>query len=85
MFFYRATISPKIRVLPSGTLSQTPDLENFTTMASRSRSQVVNKARRRVVDGRVCGCLGAYYKSTNSNPQTLLLRFVVDLLYKLFL
>ena len=31
-------LSPKIRVLPSGTLSQTPDLENFAT-ASRSRCQ----------------------------------------------
>jgi len=31
-------VSPKIRVLPSVTLSQTPDLENFAT-ASRSRCQ----------------------------------------------
>ena len=31
-------VSPKIKVLPSGTLSQTPDVENFAT-ASRSRCQ----------------------------------------------
>jgi len=31
-------LSPKIRVLPSGTSSQTPDFENFAT-ASRSRCQ----------------------------------------------
>ena len=31
-------VSPKIRILPSGTLSQTSYLENFTT-ASRSRCQ----------------------------------------------
>jgi len=31
-------VSPKIRVLPSGTLSQTPDFENFAT-ASRSCCQ----------------------------------------------
>jgi len=31
-------VSPKIRALPSGTLSQTPNLENFAT-ASRSRYQ----------------------------------------------
>ena len=29
-------VVPKVRVIPSGTLSQTPDLENFVT-ASRSR------------------------------------------------
>jgi len=32
------TVSPKVRVLPSGILSQTPDLENFAT-ASRFRCQ----------------------------------------------
>jgi len=32
------SVSPKIRVLPSETLSQTPDQENFST-ASRSRCQ----------------------------------------------
>jgi len=31
-------VSPKIRVFPSGTLSQTPDFENFAT-TSRSRCQ----------------------------------------------
>jgi len=37
-------LSPKIRVLPSATLSQTPDLENFATAKVDC---VVNKTRRR--------------------------------------
>jgi len=39
-------VSPKIRVLPSGTLSQTPDLENFAS-AYRSSKRVINLARQR--------------------------------------
>jgi len=37
-------VSPKIRVLPSGTVSQTPDLE---TISPRQVDRVVNKTRRR--------------------------------------
>jgi len=36
--FKEIWVSPKIRILPSETLSQTPDLENFAK-ASRSRYQ----------------------------------------------
>ena len=36
----------KITVLPSGSLSQTPDLENFAT-AQRSSKRVINLARER--------------------------------------
>jgi len=37
-------VSSKIRVLPRGTLSQTPDLENFAS-AYRSLKWVINLAR----------------------------------------
>jgi len=37
-------VSPKIRVLPSGTVSQTPDLE---TISPRQVDRVVNKLDRR--------------------------------------
>jgi len=85
-------VSPTIRVLPSKTsLSQTPDLENFATA---SRDRVVNKSCRcrrrrssllttpRYDNRRV---VAVYYKSVNCNPLTPLFRFVVDLLYMLFL
>ena len=39
-------VTPKISVLPSGTLSQTLDVENFATV-SRSSLGVVNEAHRR--------------------------------------
>jgi len=71
------TTCKEIRVLPSGTLFQTPDLENFATE----------------VDGRACSphlydnrrVVAVYYKSINCNLLTPLLRFVVALLYNLFL
>jgi len=40
-------VPSQIRVLPSGTLSQTPDLENFVS-AYRSSKRVINLARRKV-------------------------------------
>jgi len=43
-------VSPNTRALPSGTLSQAPDLENFAT-ASRSRCQKLVVV---VADGRAC-------------------------------
>ena len=59
----------KNRVLPSGTLSQTPDFKNFA-MTSRSRCQQIRRCRRR-------------RSSLLSTPNRLiplgLLRFVVDL------
>jgi len=39
LYYKKIWVSPKIRVLPSGTLFQTPYLENFAT-ASRSRCQL---------------------------------------------
>jgi len=39
-------LSPKIRALPSGTLSKTPDLENFA-MAYQSSKRVINLAQER--------------------------------------
>ena len=44
--FKEIKVSPKIRVLPSGTLPQTLDLENFATM-SQSLKCVINLARER--------------------------------------
>jgi len=76
-------VSPKIKVLPSGTCnSQTPDLENQSTKL------VID-----VVDGGACWrhlydnrrVVAVYYKSINCNPLTPVLRFVVDLSYNLFL
>jgi len=82
-------VSSKIRVLPYGTLCQNPDLENFAKEADR----VVNKTRHRRRRSSLLtspkqqstsrGCL--LYKSVNCSPLTPLLRFVVDLLYKMFL
>jgi len=51
-------VSPKIRVLPSGTLSQTSDLENFATV-SRSRCITTRRRRRRsslLSTSRGCKC-----------------------------
>ena len=69
-------VSPTIRLLPfpSGTLSQTSDLENFAA-ASRLHCQQLVVV---VVDGRVCWrhiydsrwVLAVYYKSINCNPLT---------------
>ena len=83
-------VSSKISVLPSGTLSQTLDLENFAT-ASRLRCQQLVI----IVDGRARACwrhlydsrrvVAVYYKSINCSPLTPVLRFVVDLLYNLFI
>ena len=56
---------------------QTLDLENFAT-ASRSH----NNTQHLYNDRRV---VAVYYKSVSSNPLTLLLRCVMDLLFNLFL
>jgi len=42
-------VSPKIMILPSGTLSQTPDFENFATRKSMALS-----AKLVVVSGQAC-------------------------------
>ena len=69
-------VHPKIRLLPCGTLYQTPDVENLAT-ASRTRCQQLAV----VVDGQA-SCrhrydnrriVAVYCKSMNCNPLTPLL------------
>jgi len=80
-------LSPKIRILPFGTLAQTRELENFAT-ASRSRCQQTRRCRRSsllttpIYDNRQV--VAVYYKSVNCNPLTPSLRYVADLLYNMF-
>jgi len=79
-------VSAKIRALPSGILSQTLDLENFAT-ASRSCCQQ-NSSTVELVDHTYDGCGWThivYYTSVDCSPITPILRFVVNLLYNLFL
>jgi len=59
-------VSLKMRVLPSGTLFQTPDLENFAT-ASRSRCQQNSST----VDS--LRVVAVYYTPVSCNPLTPLL------------
>ena len=47
LLYKETRVSPKVRVLPSGTLSQTLDSENFFT-ASWSLEDVLNRAHRRM-------------------------------------
>jgi len=76
--------------LSSGTLSQTSDLE---MKFRHGKSIALSTKLVVVVDGRACWrrlydsrrVVAVYYKSTNCNPLTPLLRFVVDSLYSLFL
>ena len=49
LFYNEIWVSPEICVLPSGTLSQTPDLENFAT-TSRSRCQQNSSSTVELVD-----------------------------------
>jgi len=85
-------VSPKIRVLPSGTLSQTLDLKKFRhgkSIALPTTLVVVvvvvdGRARwRHLYDSR--RVVAVYYKSVNCNPLTPLMWFFADLLYNLFL
>ena len=71
--------------LPSETLSQTLDLENFAT-TSRSCCQQ-NSSTVELVDHSHDGRLivAVYYTSVDRNALTPLLRILVDLLYNLFL
>jgi len=76
-------VPPKLKVLSSGTLSQTLDLENFAT-ASRwcceqnsSTVELVDYTYQRVVAARPM----VYDTSVDCNPLTPLFRFVLDLLY----
>jgi len=85
--YKKSWISPKIRVLPSGTMSKT----NFVT--ARRSVVLSTKLVMVVVDGRVCWrhlydnrwVVAVYYKSPNCNSLTPLPWFVVGLLYNLFL
>ena len=72
-------------VIPSGTLSQTLDLENFVT-ASRPRCQQ-NSSTVELVDDTYDGrrVVAVYCKSVNYNALIPLLRFLPDLLYNLFI
>ena len=71
-------VSPKIRIFTS---SQTLDFKNFAA-ASRSCCQQNSSTVEFVDDIYDCRRVVAlYYTSVSCNPQTLLLRFVVDLLY----
>jgi len=75
----------KIRVLLSGTLSQTLDSENFAT-TSRSRCQQ-KLSTVELVDNIYNGrCVVAvYYTSASCKPISPSLRFVLDLLSNMFL
>jgi len=80
----KISVSPKIRVLPSGTLSQTHDLGNFAT-ASRSCCQQNSSSSSstvELVDDTYTTIDESWLfttKSVNCNPPTPLLRFLVDL------
>jgi len=84
---YWIWVIPKIRVLFSGTLYQTSDLENLGAASQLHCPQAV------VVGGGACWrhlynswrVVAVYYKSISCNPPTPLLWFVVDLSYNLFL
>ena len=85
---------PKIRLLPSGTLFQTPDLENFATARRSYRQQTRRRGRRRssllmtpvgLRQSTSRAWLFTASRSISCNPITALLRFVVDLLHNLFL
>jgi len=70
------SVSPKIRVLPPGTLPQTPDFK----ISPRQVDRVVNKTRRRRRRQQIClsttpiydnrRVAAVYYKSVNCNPLT---------------
>ena len=84
-------VSPKIKVLPClrkfVVNSGLGKFRHGKSIALSTKLVVV------VVDGRACwrhlydirGVVAVYYKSINCNPLTSSLRFVVDLLYNLFL
>ena len=85
---------PKIRLLPSGTLFQTPDLENFAKARRSYRQQTRRRGRRRssllmtpvgLRQSTSRAWLFTASRSISCNPITALLRFVVDLLHNLFL
>jgi len=89
-FLSHIPLSPKIRALPSGTLSQTLDLENFAT-ASRSRCQRNSSSSTvEFVDDTYTtidkeSWLSTTSRSTSCNPLTPILRLAVYSLYNLFL
>ena len=72
-------VSPKITALPSGTLPQTVDFENFATACRSSTVEFVDDT----YDGR--RIVAVYCTSVSHKPLTPSLRFVVDLLLNLFL
>ena len=84
--YKRTWVSSEIRVLPSGTSSQTRDIENFAAASrlrcqqnsSSSSSSTVELVDDTLFDSR--RIVAVYYKSVSCNPVTPLPRFVVDLL-----
>jgi len=78
-------VSPKIRALSTGTLSQTPDLENVAA-ARRSRCQQHSLSSSTVesVDDTYTTINESWLFTTNRSTVTLKLHYF-DLLYKLFL
>ena len=79
-------VTPKIGYFPSELCPKTPGLKN----SPRQVDRIVNKTRRRLrrwslltthINGQV---VAVYCESVNCNSLTLLLRFVIDLLYNLF-
>jgi len=71
-------------VIPSGTLFQTLDLENFVT-ASRPCCQQNSSTVELVHSYEGRRVAAVYCKSLNYNALIPLLRFLPDLLYNLFL
>ena len=67
-------VSPIIKVLPSWTLSQTLDLENFATEVDCVVNNEQNSSTVEVVEDIYDGVV-VYYTSVNCNPLTLLVRF----------
>jgi len=79
----------EIRVLPSGTLSRTLDLEISPRQVDRVASQTHRRSRllttlATVDASRLDAHTFIYYTSVDRNALTPLLRFIVDLLYNLF-
>ena len=81
--FQEMWVSSKIRYLPPGTLSPTLDFKNFATASQQHCQQ--NSSTVELVDDTYTTVDESWLFTTRRSTVTPLLRFVVDLLYKLFL
>ena len=79
--YKKIRVSPKIRALPSGTLPQIPDVENFAT-ASRCRACGLHLRRS---SASWLGAQSLLHIGLLVSSWSPLLRFVLDLIYNLFL